>query len=151
MSARAGIQIYCALTADDSELWLASMRHIAHEGGCFVMSANQFCHREDYPPPPGYAFAGFNNEPPPETVVCRGGSVIISPSGTVLAGPNFDGEGLVTADLGTHVQMPHMHFWCVADLVLLMGLLYWHTQSLVRLLRPSLGSTWWGTQRGLRC
>jgi beta-cyano-L-alanine hydratase/nitrilase len=89
------------------------MRHIAHEGGCFVMSANQFCLRKDYPPPPGYAFAGFDQEPSPETVVCRGGSVIISPSGTVLAGPNYDGEGLVTADLGTHVQMPHMHFWCV--------------------------------------
>jgi hypothetical protein len=40
--AGAGIQIYCAPTADDSELWLASMRHIAHEGGCFVMSAKAF-------------------------------------------------------------------------------------------------------------
>uniref|UniRef100_A0ACD5USP9 Uncharacterized protein n=1 Tax=Avena sativa TaxID=4498 RepID=A0ACD5USP9_AVESA len=94
-----GIQIYCAPTADDSELWLASMRHIAVEGGCFVMSANQFCLRKDYPPPPGYTFAGFDQEPPPETVVCCGGSVIVSPSGTVLAGPNYEGEGLVTADL----------------------------------------------------
>jgi hypothetical protein len=34
--------------------------------------------------------------------------MIVSPSGTVLAGPNYDGEGLVTADLGTHVRMPHM-------------------------------------------
>jgi hypothetical protein len=42
--------------------------------------------------------------------------VIISPSGIVLAGPNYDGEGLITADLGTQVQMPHMHFWCVAEL-----------------------------------
>uniref|UniRef100_A0ACD5UTI5 Uncharacterized protein n=1 Tax=Avena sativa TaxID=4498 RepID=A0ACD5UTI5_AVESA len=109
-----GIQIYCAPTADDSELWLASMRHIAVEGGCFVMSANQFCLRKDYPPPPGYTFAGFDQEPPPETVVCCGGSVIVSPSGTVLAGPNYEGEGLVTADLGIpsiivflHTRTPH--------------------------------------------
>ncbi|KAL5215654.1 hypothetical protein ABZP36_007055 [Zizania latifolia] len=94
-----GLQIYCAPTADDSELWQASMSHIAHEGGCFVLSANQFCRRNDYPPPPDYTFAGFDKEPSPEYVVCRGGSVIVSPTGTVLAGPSYDGEGLLTADL----------------------------------------------------
>jgi hypothetical protein len=36
-------------------------------------------------------------------------------------------------------------------LVLLMGLQYWHTQTLVRLLKPSSGLTWWGTRRDLRC
>jgi len=96
----AGIQIYCAPTADASPTWVASMTHIALEGGCFVVSANQFCRRKDYPPPPEYTFGGLDEEPSPETVVCPGGSVIVSPSGTVLAGPNFEGEGLVTADLG---------------------------------------------------
>ncbi|XP_066322165.1 bifunctional nitrilase/nitrile hydratase NIT4-like [Miscanthus floridulus] len=95
----AGIQIYCAPTADASPTWVASMTHIALEGGCFVVSANQYCRRKDYPPPPEYTFGGLDEEPSPETVVCPGGSVIVSPSGTVLAGPNFDGEGLVTADL----------------------------------------------------
>jgi len=94
-----GIQIYCAPTADASPTWVASMTHIALEGGCFVVSANQFCRRKDYPPPPEYTFGGLDEEPSPETVVCPGGSVIVSPSGTVLAGPNFEGEGLVTADL----------------------------------------------------
>jgi len=76
------------------------MTHIALEGGCFVVSANQYCRRKDYPPPPEYTFGGLDEEPSPETVVCPGGSVIVSPSGTVLVGPNFEGEGLVTADLG---------------------------------------------------
>lgn len=76
------------------------MTHIAMEGGCFVLSANQFCRRKDYPPPSEYAFAGLGEEPSPDTVVCPGGSVIISPSGEVLAGPNYDGEALITADLG---------------------------------------------------
>lgn len=76
------------------------MTHIALEGGCFVLSANQFCRRKDYPPPPDYIFSGTEEELMPESVVCAGGSVIISPSGTVLAGPNYDGEALITADLG---------------------------------------------------
>ncbi|XP_039137630.1 bifunctional nitrilase/nitrile hydratase NIT4B-like [Dioscorea cayenensis subsp. rotundata] len=94
-----GVEIYCAPTADDSDVWQASMKHIAVEGGCFVLSANQFCRRKDYPPPPDYVFAGVDNEPLPESVACAGGSVIISPSGVVLAGPNFDGEALISAEL----------------------------------------------------
>ncbi|GLT63904.1 hypothetical protein SLA2020_364330 [Shorea laevis] len=94
-----GVEIYCAPTADSRNIWQASMTHIALEGGCFVLSANQFCRRKDYPPPPEYVFSGQEEELTPDSVVCAGGSVIISPSGTVLAGPNFDGEALISADL----------------------------------------------------
>ncbi|CAL5432393.1 unnamed protein product [Camellia sinensis] len=94
-----GIEIYCAPTADARDVWQASMTHIALEGGCFVLSANQFCRRKDYPPPPDYVFQGIEEDPTPDSVVCAGGSVIISPSGTVLAGPNYDGEALISADL----------------------------------------------------
>jgi len=95
-----GIELYCAPTADARGSWQASMIHIAMEGGCFVLSANQFCRRRDYPPHPEYTYGGFGEaEPSPDEVVCAGGSVIISPTGSVLAGPNFDGEALITADL----------------------------------------------------
>lgn len=95
-----GVELYCAPTADARGTWQASMLHIAIEGGCFVLSANQFCRRHDYPPSPEYVYGGFGEaEPSPDEVVCAGGSVIISPTGTVLAGPNFDGEALITADL----------------------------------------------------
>ncbi|KAJ0594775.1 putative hydrolase, 3-cyanoalanine hydratase [Helianthus annuus] len=101
-----GIEIYCAPTADSRDVWQASMTHIALEGGCFVLSANQFCRRKDYPAPPEYVFSGTDEEElTPESVVCAGGSVIISPSGAVLAGPNYDGEALITADLGMHVNL----------------------------------------------
>lgn len=79
------------------------MTHIAVEGGCFVLSANQFCRRKDYPPPPDYVFCGTEDDLNPESVVCAGGSVIISPSGAVIAGPNYDGEALISADLGTFI------------------------------------------------
>lgn len=94
-----GIELYCAPTADSRASWQASMTHIALEGGCFVLSANQFCRRRDYPAPPEYVFGGLDEEILPDTVVCSGGSVIISPLGTVLAGPNYEDEALVTADI----------------------------------------------------
>ena len=89
-----GIQIYCAPTADARETWLPTMRHIALEGRCFVLSCNQFCRRSDYPADYG---ASFGDEP--ETVISRGGSCIIGPLGQILAGPSFDGEGVLTAEL----------------------------------------------------
>jgi len=94
-----GVEIYCAPTVDCMTSWQASMTHIALEGGCFVLSAVPFTRRKNYPPPPEYTFGVFEEEPSPESVVCSGGSVIISPSGTVLAGPNYEGEALLTADL----------------------------------------------------
>ncbi|KAL0436274.1 UNVERIFIED_CONTAM: Bifunctional nitrilase/nitrile hydratase NIT4A [Sesamum radiatum] len=94
-----GVEIYCAPTADARDVWQASMTHIAVEGGCFVLSANQFCRRKDYPPPPDYVFTGTEEDLLPDSIVCAGGSVIISPLGTVLAGPNYEGEALISADL----------------------------------------------------
>ncbi len=44
-----GIQIYCAPAADERDTWVASMRHIAMEGRCFVLSANQYTTRKDFP------------------------------------------------------------------------------------------------------
>ncbi|XP_055960271.1 bifunctional nitrilase/nitrile hydratase NIT4B-like isoform X2 [Mercurialis annua] len=94
-----GVEIYCAPTADSKETWQATIRHIALEGGCFVLSANQFCKRKDYPPPPEYVFASTEEDLTPDSVVCAGGSAIISPLGTILAGPNYEGEALISADL----------------------------------------------------
>ncbi|KAL4182981.1 hypothetical protein AMTRI_Chr11g95900 [Amborella trichopoda] len=94
-----GVEIYCAPTADARETWQSSMTHIALEGGCFVLSANQFCRRNDYPPPPDYVYGNMEEELSPDSVVCSGGSVIISPSGAVLAGPNYESEALISADL----------------------------------------------------
>jgi nitrilase len=89
-----GIQIYCAPTADDRETWIPTMRHIALEGRCFVLSACQYIRRGDYPA--DYpAIQGDDAQ----TVLMRGGSVIVNPLGWVLAGPDFSGEKILTADL----------------------------------------------------
>lgn len=77
-----GIQLYCAPTVDDRDVWQSTMRHIAVEGRCYVLAACQ------------YARMG---ESPRETI--RGGSVIVGPLGEVIAGPVYDAEAMLTADV----------------------------------------------------
>jgi nitrilase len=69
------------------------MRHIAVEGRCFVLAANQVAQAKDLSPD----FATDYGDP--DAVVCRGGSVIADPFGEVLAGPLYDDEGLLLADI----------------------------------------------------
>jgi nitrilase len=88
-----GIQLYCAPTVDERESWTATMRHVALEGRCFVLSANQFALRRDFPPD----YPIENDDP--DAVLIAGGSCIISPLGTILAGPARGSEQLLTADL----------------------------------------------------
>jgi nitrilase len=89
-----GIQLYCAPTADSRDTWLPSMRHIALEGRCFVLSCCQYLTRADCPE--DYAAIQGND---PSTILMRGGSCIIGPLGQILAGPNFDGPCILTAEL----------------------------------------------------
>jgi nitrilase len=88
------IELYCAPTLDGRPTWPSSMQHIAIEGRCFVFSANQFAHRSDYP-------ADFCNviSDAPDTVLSPGGSCIVDPFGNFLAGPDFAGETILTAEI----------------------------------------------------
>jgi len=89
-----GVQLWCAPTADGRETWLPTMRHIALEGRCFVLSCNQFTRRRDFP-------ADLPNDlaDGPDDVVSTGGSCIVGPLGQVLAGPAWDGEEILYADV----------------------------------------------------
>lgn len=89
-----GITLYCAPTADDRDTWLPSMQHIAREGRCFVLSACQMTRRRDYP-----ASYTLPAELEPDAILMRGGSCIIDPLGKVLAGPVFDEESILFAEL----------------------------------------------------
>lgn len=87
-----GPQIWLAPTADDSDGWIASMRHIAIEAGAFVVSVPQYI--------PASAFPDDFPLPLPAgvDVFGRGGACIVSPAGTVVAGPLYDAEGIVKFD-----------------------------------------------------
>ena len=89
-----GIEIYCAPTADARDSWLASMRHIAVEGRCFVLSCNQFNRRRDFPADYRTRFGDD-----PELAITSGGSCIVDPFGNYLAGPNTEGEVILMAEI----------------------------------------------------
>jgi len=89
-----GVQLWCAPTVDERDIWQASMRHIAYEGRTFVLSACQYLTRTDAPE--SYDCIQENDS---ATVLIRGGSVIIGPMGDVLAGPVYDREAVITADI----------------------------------------------------
>jgi nitrilase len=89
-----GIQIWCAPTADGRETWLSTMRHIAMEGRCFVLSCNQFTRAQDFPSDIPNALAAN-----PGDVLSSGGSCIIGPLGEILAGPARNCEQTLFADL----------------------------------------------------
>ncbi len=90
-----GVEIYVAPTADSRDTWQATMRHIACEGRCFVLGCNQFVTKEMYPTHLE-TIEELANQP---DIMCRGGSVIYSPFGELLAGPLYGEEGILYADL----------------------------------------------------
>ncbi|GFM56972.1 carbon-nitrogen hydrolase family protein [Pseudomonas capsici] len=87
-----GVEIWCAPTVDEREIWQCSMRHIAHEGRMFVISA---CQVQPSPQALGIDVANW----PAERPLINGGSVIVGPMGDVLAGPLIAEAGLLVAEI----------------------------------------------------
>lgn len=88
-----GVEIYIAPTADSREEWTSTMKHIALEGRCFVLGCNQYYTKSMYPEKYQHLVA---NEP---ENLCRGGSIIVSPLGKVIAGPLFNEAGALIAEI----------------------------------------------------
>ena len=90
-----GVEIYLAPTADDADTWQATLVHIARESRAFVVSP---CHIQ--------RAAGYPGDFPLRELLMegtellgRGGSAILGPDGTYLAGPLYDEEGILYAEL----------------------------------------------------
>jgi nitrilase len=86
-----GVEVYLAPTADDTEQWHDSLRHIARESRSFVLSCCVFQRASSYPDDVPLAEGG--------ELVGRGGSAIVGPDGAYLAGPLWDEEGIIYAEL----------------------------------------------------
>ena len=89
-----GIEIYVASTADDGDAWQSTLVHIAREARAFVVSPSHFQRASAYPAdfPLREALEGLD-------VLGRGGSAILGPDGSYLAGPLYDEEGILYAEL----------------------------------------------------
>ena len=87
-----GVEIWCAPTVDERDIWRSSMRHVAHEGRCFVISC---CQVQPSPRALGVQIDGWDEDRP----LIKGGSMIVGPLGDVLAGPAENGPELLTAEI----------------------------------------------------
>src|SRR5437867_7475896 len=89
-----GVEIYVASTADDGEAWQATLVHIARESRAFVIAPSHFQRAASYPDdfPLRRLLEGLD-------VIGRGGSAILAPDGSYLAGPAYDDEAILYAEL----------------------------------------------------
>jgi nitrilase len=90
----AGVELYVASTADDGEAWQSTIVHIARESRSFVIAPSHFQRAASYPDdfPLRRLLEG-------QDVIGRGGSAILGPDGAYLAGPLWDEEGILYAEL----------------------------------------------------
>jgi nitrilase len=89
-----GIEIYIASTADDGDSWQATLRHIALESRSFVIAPCHFQRASSYPD--DFPLASLLEG---RDVLGRGGSAMLGPDGSYLAGPLYDEEGILYAEL----------------------------------------------------
>jgi len=89
-----GVELYIASTADDGEAWQSTLVHIARESRAFVISPSHFQRASAYPDdfPLRKLLEGHD-------VIGRGGSAVLAPDGSYLAGPLYDEEGVLYAEL----------------------------------------------------
>ncbi len=91
-----GEQIHAALWPTVKEMHQIASRHYAFEGRCFVLAAGSLLRAEDTPPELELPAA---LREAPETLVLQGGSAIIAPDGSYLAGPHWGEETILHAEL----------------------------------------------------
>jgi len=89
-----GVEIYLAPTADDGDMWQPTLVHIARESRAFVVSPAHFQRASAYPV--DFPLAALVDG---AGTIGRGGSAILAPDGAYLAGPLYDEEGILYADL----------------------------------------------------
>lgn len=90
-----GVQIYIAPTADARDVWQSTIRHIAVEGRCFVLSCNQYVTKDMYP----NDLACYDELASSPHEMSSGGSAVVGPLGDYIAEPVFGREDMLIADL----------------------------------------------------
>ncbi|MDV2686800.1 carbon-nitrogen hydrolase family protein [Alkalihalophilus lindianensis] len=90
-----GVEIFITPTADSRDLWQSTIRHIAAEGRCFVLSSNQYVTKDMYPTD----LACYHELESSPEVMCRGGSAIVGPLGDYIIEPVYDKAEILFANL----------------------------------------------------
>src|SRR5256885_2174056 len=90
-----GVEIYLAPTWDQGETWLATMRHIAREARAWVIGATIGMQGRDAPASFPEKSALYPND---DEWVNSGDSVVVDPTGKIVAGPMHQEKGILYAD-----------------------------------------------------
>lgn len=90
-----GMEILAAPTWDHDDSWIASMRHIAKEGACWVLSTATSLRGADIP----FDIPGREHWVTDEGWICRGEALAVRPFGTIVAGPAAPEQAMLYADL----------------------------------------------------
>ena len=90
------IEIYIAPTWDCGDEWQATMRHIAREGGCWVIGTGTAFQAADVPADFPHREALFDDD---DEWLCDGDAVIVKPTGKLAAGPLHRDKGILYGEL----------------------------------------------------
>jgi nitrilase len=89
-----GVDIYLAPTWDNGDTWVATLRHIAKEGGVYVIGVSPVLRGSDVPADLRGDVYGAEDD-----WMSRGFGTIVAPGGDILAGPLVEEEGILYADV----------------------------------------------------
>jgi nitrilase len=93
-----GVDIWLAPTWDNADAWLATLRHIAKEGRCYVVGVAPVLRGSDVPDElRGDRYGGDDDW------MSRGRSAIVDPYGEVIAGPVEEREEILYAEVDAAV------------------------------------------------
>lgn len=96
-----GVQIYVASTWDSGDGWLATMRHIASEGRCWVIGSGCALNSGDIPQSFPSVETVFRSD---DEWLNPGDSVVVAPTGEIVAGPLHETYDILYADVDATVS-----------------------------------------------
>jgi nitrilase len=99
-----GVEIYLAPTWDNDESWIATLRHIAKEGGCYVVGVAPLLRGSDVPPELRGTTYGDGDD-----WMSRGFATIVAPGGDIVAGPISETEQILYAEIAPDAIVRHRH------------------------------------------
>jgi nitrilase len=101
-----GVDIYLAPTWDNSDSWVATLRHIAKEGRCYVIGVSPLLRGSDVPDDLRGTIYGADDD-----WMSRGYATIVAPGGDIIAGPVLETEEIVYAEIDLDTIAQHRHFF----------------------------------------
>jgi nitrilase len=91
-----GVEIYIAPTYDSGDEWTETLKHIAREGGCWVVGCGNLMQGSDMPADIPEKARLYPDE---AEWINAGDSVVIAPGGEIIAGPMHEEQGILYCEI----------------------------------------------------